>query len=246
MPQGYHALHLTWAEEMWEDTINAIKLQSRQIWIVIIFPSWLWTGISNRFTSPKATTDSESWEHSLNKLNEFKKNGCKIFVIEYGTIDNCQMAPLRDLFINLGEMERILGIRVKIQVIPPPVEWDPNSITKTCWYCKHHINYSSKICYIQHKSVINLDHHVMLAMTDGSCQTHGVSTLHQEYFDLKSSEDGHIFHGVFVHAWILQLAGRQWILSTCVQTRKQRTRSLIAHLHGGIGNGLRKGLLRGL
>jgi hypothetical protein len=38
----------------------------------------------------------------------------------------------------------------------------------------------------------------MLAMTDGSCQTRGVSTLHQEHFDLKSSEDGHIFHGVFV------------------------------------------------
>jgi hypothetical protein len=27
-------------------------------------------------------------------------------------------------------MERILGIRVKLQVIPPPGERDPNSITK--------------------------------------------------------------------------------------------------------------------
>jgi hypothetical protein len=88
-------------------------------------------GCFKQVTPPKAITDSESWEHSLNKFNEFKKNGCKIFVIEYGAIDNCQMAPLRDSFINLGEMERILGIRVKIQVIPPPVEWDPNSIMKT-------------------------------------------------------------------------------------------------------------------
>jgi hypothetical protein len=31
---------------------------------------------------PKATSDSESWEHSLNKLTKFKKNGCKMFVIE--------------------------------------------------------------------------------------------------------------------------------------------------------------------
>ncbi len=34
------------------------------------------------------------------------------------------------LFIDSGEMERILGIRVKLQVIPPPGERDPNSITK--------------------------------------------------------------------------------------------------------------------
>jgi hypothetical protein len=92
--------------------------------------------VMNRYvkqvTPPKATMDSESWEHSFNKLNEFKKNGCKIFAIEYDPIDNCQMAPLWDLFINLGKMERILGIRVKVQVIPPPGERDPNSITKTC------------------------------------------------------------------------------------------------------------------
>jgi hypothetical protein len=33
--------------------------------------------------------------------------------------------------MNLGEMERIFGIRVKLQVIPPPGKKDPNSITKT-------------------------------------------------------------------------------------------------------------------
>jgi hypothetical protein len=35
-------------------------------------------------------------------------------------------------------------------------------------------------------------------MTDGSCPPHGASTLRHEYFDLKSSEDGNITHGVFV------------------------------------------------
>jgi hypothetical protein len=35
-------------------------------------------------------------------------------------------------------------------------------------------------------------------MTDGSCPPHGVSTLRHKYFDLKSSEDGNIIHGVFV------------------------------------------------
>ncbi len=30
--------------------------------------------------------------------------------------------------MNSAEMERILGIRVKLQVVPPPGEKDPNSI----------------------------------------------------------------------------------------------------------------------
>ncbi len=91
-------------------------------------------GYFKQVTPPKATSDSESQEHSLNKLTEFKKNGCKMFVIEYDPMDNHRMAPLWDLFINSGELERILGIRVKVQVIPPPGERDPNSITKTCRY----------------------------------------------------------------------------------------------------------------
>ena len=78
------------------------------------------------------------------------------------------MAPVWALFIDSGEMERILGIKAKLQVIPPPGERDPNSITKNQRYCKHQVIYSSKVRYVQHKSVINLDHEVTLAMTDRS------------------------------------------------------------------------------
>ncbi len=46
--------------------------------------------------------------------------------------------------------------------------------------------------------MINLDHAVTLAMTDGSALPHTVSTLHHEYFDLESEEGGHIIYGVFV------------------------------------------------
>ncbi len=130
------------------------SLGLRPTWIVTTYPSRSWTDILSR-SPPKAISDSESCEHLLNKLTEFKKNGCKMLVIEYGPIVNCRISPVWDLFINLGEMERILGIRVKIQGILPPGEQDPNSITKTRQYCKHHINYSSKVCYIQHKTVIN-------------------------------------------------------------------------------------------
>jgi hypothetical protein len=158
--------------------------------------------IMNRYfmqvTPPKAPRDSESKEHSLNKTSEFKKNGCKMFVIEYNPIDNQQMAPVWALFMDSGEMERILGIRVKLQVIPPPGERDPNSITKNQRYCKHHVIYSTKDRYVQHKTVINLDHTVTLAMTDGSAPPRTVSTLRHEYFDLESKEGGHIIHGVFV------------------------------------------------
>jgi hypothetical protein len=107
-------------------------------------------------------------------------------------------APVWDLFINLGESDQILGLRVKEQVILPPGECDPNLIMKQPRYCKHHVNYSSKVSYSQHKTVINLDHPITLAMTNSSRPPHGVFILRHEYFDLKSSVDGNIIHGVFV------------------------------------------------
>jgi hypothetical protein len=116
-------------------------------------PLPIMNGYFKQVTPPKAPSDSESKEHSLNKISELKKNGYKMFVIEYDPIDNQQMAPVWALFIDSGEMERILGIRVKLQVIPPPGERDPNSITKNRRYCKHHVNYSSKVRYVQHKTV---------------------------------------------------------------------------------------------
>jgi len=39
-------------------------------------------GYFKQVTPPKAPSNSESKEHSLNKIPEFKKNGCKMFVIE--------------------------------------------------------------------------------------------------------------------------------------------------------------------
>ncbi len=35
-------------------------------------------GYFKQITPPKATSDLENQEHSLNKLTEFKKNGCRI------------------------------------------------------------------------------------------------------------------------------------------------------------------------
>jgi hypothetical protein len=198
MLRGNHALHPAWPQKCEKTLCDAKKFTIKANMDRCHLPLPVMNGYFKQVTPPKATTDSESREHSLNKLPEFKKNGCKIYVIEYDPINNRCMAPVWDLFINSGEMECILGLRVKVQVIPPPGKRDPNSITKTRRYCKHHVNYSSKVCYIQHKMVINLDHPVTLPMTDGSRPPRGVSTLRHEYFDLISSKDGHIIHGVFV------------------------------------------------
>ncbi len=109
-------------------------------------PLPIMNGYFKQVTPPEAPSDSESKEHSLNKIPEFKKNRCKMFVIEYDPIDNQRMAPVwAFLFINFEEMERILGLWAKLQIIPPPGERDPNSITKSWQYCKHHVNYSSKV-----------------------------------------------------------------------------------------------------
>jgi hypothetical protein len=155
-------------------------------------------GYFKQVSPPKASSASENKEHSLNKIKEYQKNGCKMFVIEYNPIDNRRMSQVWELFMNSGEMEKIFGIRVKLQVIPPPGEKNPNSITKHHLYCKHHVNYSSKVRYLQHKSVINLDHAVTLAMVDGTPPPCSVFMLRHKYFDLEASKGGHIIHGVFV------------------------------------------------
>jgi hypothetical protein len=61
-------------------------------------------GYFKQVTPPKAPSNSKRKEHSLNKISEFKKNGCKMFVIEYDPIDNQRMGPVWALFIDSGEM----------------------------------------------------------------------------------------------------------------------------------------------
>jgi hypothetical protein len=62
-------------------------------------------GYFKQVTPPKTISDLESGEYLLNKLTEFKKNGCKIFVIEYDPMNNHHMAPAWDLLIDLGETD---------------------------------------------------------------------------------------------------------------------------------------------
>jgi hypothetical protein len=137
------------------------------------------------------------------------------------------MASVWDLFINLGEMDQILGLRVKVQVIPPPEEHDPNLITKQCRYCKHHVNYSSKVLYSQHKMLINLDHPVTLAMTNGSRSPRGISTVRHKCFDSKTFDDGNIIHGVFIR---IKYATRGPSIDTKYMVSKKEAKSILTKI----------------
>jgi hypothetical protein len=199
------------------------NLQSKQIWIAI--------PVMNRYfkqvTPPKAISDLKSGEYLLSKLSKIKKYGCKIFAIAYDPVDNRRMAPVWDLFINLGEMDQILGLRVKVQVILPPGERDPNSIMKQCRYCKHCVNYSSKVCHSQHKKIINLDHPVALAMADSFHPAHSVSTLRHKYFDLKTSDNGNIIHGIFVR---IKSATRSPSVDTTYMVSNKEAKSILTKI----------------
>jgi hypothetical protein len=158
------------------------------------------------------------------------------------------MAPVWDLFINSGEMDQILGLSVKVQVILPPGERNPNSIMKQFWYYKHHVNYSSKVSYSQHKTIVNLDHPVTLAMIDDSHPPRCVSTLCHKYFDLKTSDNGNIIHGVFLCIKFATHGSSVDILHIWRQTRRQNLflpKLLTAHWLCGIGTGWKKGYTQG-
>jgi hypothetical protein len=66
-------------------------------------------------------------------------------------------------------------------------------------------------------------------MTDVSHTPRGISTLCHEYFDLKSSEDGHIIHGLFVR---IESATRGLLVDTmymCLNKDAESILTKIAH-----------------
>ncbi len=190
---------------------NAKKLQSRQIWIVFIFLSRLWTSILNRSLLLKWLRTWKGGSILSKNSTNLRRTAARYFSLNMTPLITVWWLHCGIYLSIWARWNASLWIRVKVQGIPPPGEQDPNSITKTRWYCKHHNNYSSKVCYIQHKLVVNLDHPIMLAITDNSCPPQGISTLHHKYFDLKSSKDGHIIYGVFVR---MDSATRGWLVDT--------------------------------
>jgi hypothetical protein len=75
--------------------------------------------------------------------------------------------------------------------------------------------------------IINLDHPVTLAMTNGSRQPCRVSTLRHKYFDLKTSNDGNIIHGVFV---CIKSATRGLSLDTMYTVSNKEAKSILTKI----------------
>jgi hypothetical protein len=67
---------------------NAMKFSINANMTRYDLPLPIMNGYFKQVTPPKAPSNLESKEHSLNKISEFKKNRCKMFVIEYDPIDN--------------------------------------------------------------------------------------------------------------------------------------------------------------
>ncbi len=84
---------------------NAKKFTIRANMDCYHLPLPIMNGYFKQVNPPKAISDLESGKYLINKLTEFKMNCCKIFVIEYDPVDSHHMAPVWDMFINLGEMD---------------------------------------------------------------------------------------------------------------------------------------------
>jgi hypothetical protein len=69
-------------------------------------------------TAPKASSQSESKEMSLNKNKEYMENGCRLFHLEYDPADNARMDPTWNQFIASGQSKQVLGHRAKVYVHP--------------------------------------------------------------------------------------------------------------------------------
>jgi hypothetical protein len=82
-----------------EKTLNAKKFTIKVNMDCYHLPLSIMNGYFKQVTIPKAISDSENGEYLLNKLTKFKKNSCKIVVIEYNPLEKRCMAPVWDMFI---------------------------------------------------------------------------------------------------------------------------------------------------
>jgi hypothetical protein len=157
-------------------------------------PLPLFHGFYKQATPPKATTHSEGLKSSLNKKNEYLRNGCKLFHLEYNPLQNRCMDPFWTQFISYGRGELVLGHQSKAFVLPAPGQQDPHQITLIHWYMKFHCCYTGISRIRSHTTMTNLDKCVEITMVDGSVPPRKFTMLRQEYMDLRTSEGLDVFH----------------------------------------------------
>ncbi len=70
--------------------------------------------------------------------------------------NNARMIPVWNQFIESGRSELVLGLRLKVHVLPNPGQQDPSQITLIIRYMKFHCIYTNASWILSHPMVTNL------------------------------------------------------------------------------------------
>ena len=124
-------------------------------------------------------------KYSLNKLAEFRENGCKILTVEASPLDFGRMGPVWSYFYESGWCRRVLGLKSKVLLIPTG-QVDPGQITTMQRYKTLHVKLSAKLEFLNMPDVEVLFKKVEVRMEDGSKPHRKFTCLQQEYYDLRT------------------------------------------------------------
>ncbi len=224
---------------------DAKKLQSRQIWIIIIFPSWLWMGILNRLLLLK-------WLRSrkVGSIPSMYLTNSRRMAARYLSMNTTPLITIGLLLCGIylsiwkrwnKSLESGLKFKLShllVNGIPTQSQRLANIASITSIIALRFAKYSTS-WLLTLTTLLCLQWQMALAhpMASPLCAT---CTLTWNHLRMGTLSMGYLY------AWIMQLAGHWWILRTCVQTRKQSTslpKLFIAYLHGGISIRLIKGIL---
>ena len=122
-------------------------------------------------------------KYSLNKIPEFRENGCKILTIEASPLDYGRMGVVWAYFYDSGWCHRTLGSKTKVLLIPTG-QVEQGHITTLQRYKTLHVKISAKMEFLNMPDVTNLFKTVEVRMADGLKPHRKFTCLQQEYFDL--------------------------------------------------------------
>ena len=122
-------------------------------------------------------------KYSLNKLPEFRQNGCKMLSIEASPMDYERMGIVWSYFYDSGMCGRTLGSKTKILLIPTGMV-EPGNVTTVQRYKTLHVKLTSKLEFTNMPDVVNLFKKVEIRMADGAKPHRKFTSLQQEFYDL--------------------------------------------------------------
>ena len=105
-------------------------------------------------------------KYSLNKLPEFRQNGCKMLMVEAIPMDYERMGIVWSYFYDSGMCARTLGLKTKILLILTG-QVDQGSVTTIQRYKTLHVKISAKMEFIKMADIVNLFKKVEVRMMDG-------------------------------------------------------------------------------